>query len=235
MVNVLVTRALHYRYAWFFSFRRLRIFFFLVVVFLLICLFVCLFVYHLFRHTQQFFSYMMAVSFYWWKREPRYRYIIQCIWVGTTDLPQVNWQTFSHSHIGTSRIQTDAGWRWEVSWYETDVLTTQLRGPPIFFIVLFTSAIFFSVLCARVLVGFEPRKLQNKQKKIPTKDIFSWNFYLCCECKDLVMIMASSFTIYSKNKIYRKIIEISLYTRKLYLLVRKMSLYAERHLLNKKR
>jgi hypothetical protein len=32
----------------------------------------------------------------------------------TTDLPQVNWQTFSHSHIGPSRIRTDAGWRWEL-------------------------------------------------------------------------------------------------------------------------
>jgi hypothetical protein len=37
----------------------------------------------------------MAVSFYWWKREPRY--IIQCIWEETTDLLQVMWKTFSHS------------------------------------------------------------------------------------------------------------------------------------------
>jgi hypothetical protein len=36
---------------------------------------VCLFI--IFRNTQQFFSNMMAVSFYWWKSEPRY--IIQCI------------------------------------------------------------------------------------------------------------------------------------------------------------
>jgi hypothetical protein len=38
-------------------------------------LFVCLFV--IFRNTQQFSGDMMAVSFYWWEREPRY--IIQCI------------------------------------------------------------------------------------------------------------------------------------------------------------
>jgi hypothetical protein len=31
---------------------------------------------------------MMAASYYWWKREPRY--IIQCIWEETIDLPQVN-------------------------------------------------------------------------------------------------------------------------------------------------
>jgi hypothetical protein len=88
-----------------------------------VCLLVYLFL--IFRHTQQFFSYMMAVSFYWWKREPRY--IIQCIWGETTDLRQVNWHTFSHCHIGTSRIQTDVGWRWEASGYETDVLITQPR------------------------------------------------------------------------------------------------------------
>jgi hypothetical protein len=79
----------------------------------------------IFRHTQQFFSYMMAVIYYWWKSEPRY--ITQCIWEETTDLPQVKWQTFSHSHIGPSRIRTDTCWRWEVSWYETDVLPTWLR------------------------------------------------------------------------------------------------------------
>jgi hypothetical protein len=39
-------------------------------------LFVRLFV--IFHHTQQSFSYMMVVSFYWWKREPRY--IIQYLW-----------------------------------------------------------------------------------------------------------------------------------------------------------
>jgi hypothetical protein len=68
---------------------------------------------------------MKAVSYYWWKREPRY--IIQCIWEETTDLPQLNWKTFSHSHIGPSRIRTDAGWRWEVSWSETDGLATRPR------------------------------------------------------------------------------------------------------------
>jgi hypothetical protein len=41
----------------------------------ILSLFVCSFV--IFRHTQQYFSYMMAVSFYLWKRE--HRYIIQCI------------------------------------------------------------------------------------------------------------------------------------------------------------
>jgi hypothetical protein len=65
----------------------------------------------IFRHAQKFFSYMMAHSFYWRKREPRY--IIQCIWGETTDLPQVNWQSSSHSRS----IRTDAGWRWEVLWY----------------------------------------------------------------------------------------------------------------------
>jgi DNA-binding beta-propeller fold protein YncE len=40
------------------------------------CFFVCLFV--IFRHTQQSFSYMIAVRFYWWVRESRY--IIQCVW-----------------------------------------------------------------------------------------------------------------------------------------------------------
>jgi hypothetical protein len=75
------------------------------------------------RQTQQFFSFMMAVSIYWWNRE--LRYIVQCIWGEITDLQQVNWQTFSHSHIGTNRIRTDAGWRWEASWYETDILTTE--------------------------------------------------------------------------------------------------------------
>jgi hypothetical protein len=44
--------------------------------------------FRIFRHTLQFFSYMMAVNFYWWKREPRY--IIKCILEETTDLPQVN-------------------------------------------------------------------------------------------------------------------------------------------------
>jgi hypothetical protein len=39
----------------------------------------------IFRHTQQFFSYMMAVSFYWWKREPRY-------------ILQISWETFSQLH-----------------------------------------------------------------------------------------------------------------------------------------
>jgi hypothetical protein len=68
---------------------------------------------------------MMAVRFYWWKRE--LRYIIQCILGETTDLPHVNWQTFSHSHIGQSRIRTDAGWRWETLWYETDVLISSPR------------------------------------------------------------------------------------------------------------
>jgi hypothetical protein len=28
----------------------------------------------IFRHTQQFFSYMMTASYHWWKREPRYNY-----------------------------------------------------------------------------------------------------------------------------------------------------------------
>jgi hypothetical protein len=41
----------------------------------------------IFRHAQQFFSYMMAVRFYWWKRGPRYT--IKCIWGETTDLLQV--------------------------------------------------------------------------------------------------------------------------------------------------
>jgi hypothetical protein len=41
-----------------------------------------------FRHTLQFFSLnMVTFSFYWWKKEPRY--IMQCIWGETTDLPQV--------------------------------------------------------------------------------------------------------------------------------------------------
>jgi hypothetical protein len=35
----------------------------------------------------------------------------------------------------------------------------------------------FSLFCVRVQVGFEPRKLQNKQKKISTKYIFSLNFH----------------------------------------------------------
>jgi hypothetical protein len=48
-------------------------------------------------------------------------------WGDTTNPLRVNWQTFQHSHIGTSRIRTDAGWRWEDSWYETDVLTTRAR------------------------------------------------------------------------------------------------------------
>jgi hypothetical protein len=84
--------------------------------------------FRIFCHTKQFFSYkiMMVVHCYWWKKEPRY--IIQCIWEETTDLPQVNWQTFSHSHISRSRIRTDVGWRWEVSWYETDVITTRPHG-----------------------------------------------------------------------------------------------------------
>jgi hypothetical protein len=91
----------------------------------------------------------MAVNYYWWKRKPRH--IVQCIWEETTDLPQVNWQTFSLSHIGqdsnrrglevrglvewdrshlvtSGKIRTDAGWRWEVSWNETDVLTIRPRG-----------------------------------------------------------------------------------------------------------
>jgi hypothetical protein len=76
--------------------------------------------FRIFRHTQQFY--------YWWKREPRY--IIQCICEETTDFPHVNWQTFSHSHIGPFRIRTNAGWRWEVSWFETDVLTTRPWRPP---------------------------------------------------------------------------------------------------------
>jgi hypothetical protein len=49
------------------------------------------------------------------------------LWEETTVLPQVNWQTVSHSHVGPSRIWTDAGWRGEVSWYEIDVLTTWPR------------------------------------------------------------------------------------------------------------
>jgi hypothetical protein len=69
----------------------------------------------------------MAVSYYFWKRETRC--IIQCVWEETVDLLQVNWQPFSHRHIGPSRIRTDAGWRWEVSWYETDALTTRPRRP----------------------------------------------------------------------------------------------------------
>jgi hypothetical protein len=48
----------------------------------------------IFRHTQQYFSYMMTVSFHWWKKEPIYS--IQCIWEETTDLPQVNWQCEFH-------------------------------------------------------------------------------------------------------------------------------------------
>jgi F0F1-type ATP synthase assembly protein I len=43
----------------------------------------CLFI--IFRHRQQFFSYMMAISFYWRKREPIY--FIQYIWEEATDLP----------------------------------------------------------------------------------------------------------------------------------------------------
>jgi hypothetical protein len=38
------------------------------------------------RHIQNFVSHMMVVSFYWWKRVPRY--IIQCVWGETTN--QVN-------------------------------------------------------------------------------------------------------------------------------------------------
>jgi hypothetical protein len=41
--------------------------------------------------------------------EQRTQMHMQCIWEETTDLPQVNWQTFTHSHIGTSRMQIDAG------------------------------------------------------------------------------------------------------------------------------
>jgi hypothetical protein len=58
----------------------------------------------------------------------------------TTDLPQVNWQKFLHSHIGPSRIRTDAGWRREASWYKTDVLTnSQIIVPRIvnFWLLLF--------------------------------------------------------------------------------------------------
>jgi hypothetical protein len=79
----------------------------------------------IFSDIQKFFSYMMVVSLYWLKRESRY--IIQYIWEETIDLPKVNWQTFSHSHIGSSRIWTEAGWGWEISWYEIDVLTTRPR------------------------------------------------------------------------------------------------------------
>jgi hypothetical protein len=46
--------------------------------------------YHLafFAILEQSFSYMMAVSFNWWKRE--HRYIIQYIWGETIDLLKVN-------------------------------------------------------------------------------------------------------------------------------------------------
>jgi hypothetical protein len=77
-----------------------------VLLFTKILKLICLFI--TFRHIQQ----MIVVSLYWWKREPWS--IIQCSWEETTDLPHVNWQTFSHSHIGASRIRTDAGWMWEV-------------------------------------------------------------------------------------------------------------------------
>jgi hypothetical protein len=36
----------------------------------------------------------------------------------------------------------------------------------------------FSLFCISVQVGFEPRKLQNKQKKISVKNIFSVEFSL---------------------------------------------------------
>jgi hypothetical protein len=82
----------------------------------------CLFV--IFRHTQQFFSYNVydgASVFIGGRENPDT--FIQCIWEETTDLLQKNWQTFSHSHIGTRRTQTDTGW------YEIDVLTTRPRRP----------------------------------------------------------------------------------------------------------
>jgi hypothetical protein len=82
----------------------------------------CLFVYHSVPYTTLSFSYIMTVKFYLWKTEPRY--IIKCIWEDTNDPLQENWQTFSHSHMSLSRIQTNAGSRWEVSWYETDIWTT---------------------------------------------------------------------------------------------------------------
>jgi hypothetical protein len=74
------------------------------------------------------FSYMMAVSFLLAEERTPLHYTMY--WEETIDLPQVNWQTSSYSHIGPNRIRTDAGWRWEVLWYETDVLTTRPRRPP---------------------------------------------------------------------------------------------------------
>jgi hypothetical protein len=48
----------------------------------------------------------------------------------------------------------------------------------------------FSLFCVRVRVGFEPRKLQNKQRKITINNLFLWNFLLIvmCDCQGLIML-----------------------------------------------
>jgi hypothetical protein len=44
------------------------------------------------------------------------------------------------------------------------------------------------LFCVRARVGFEPQKVQNKQKKMSTNNTFLWNFYFCCECKGLATL-----------------------------------------------
>ena len=95
-----------------------------------VCLFVCpkllpcsklwlidwLFI--VFRHTQQFFSYPVASSFYWWRREPRHN-------VPGERPGRENWQTFSHN--GTAEIRTRADRGERSCDFERNALTTQPR------------------------------------------------------------------------------------------------------------
>jgi hypothetical protein len=66
--------------------------------------FVCLF--FIFRHTQNFFSYMMA-QFLLVEERTQIHYTM-CF--SRDHRPSVS-KHFSHSHSGLSRIRTNAGWR----------------------------------------------------------------------------------------------------------------------------
>jgi hypothetical protein len=83
-----------------------------------------------------FFQLYGVVQFLLVDNKSKYLYILQCIWEETTDLPQVNWQTFSHSPIGRSKIWTDADWRickLYTSWYEADVFNhSAMVFPPLY-------------------------------------------------------------------------------------------------------